>query len=84
MTGKTAKERKSRTFNPRYEDPNYGYLAGFEHPFERELDATNRWVVLAKFIPRDEIRKAYLNKTGKRHLHAILSGLFGFHKWEAV
>jgi hypothetical protein len=60
-----AKERKSRTFNPRYETTGYGFLAGFEHPFERELDSSNRWVVLAKLIPWDEICKAYLNKMGK-------------------
>ena len=61
-----AKERKSRTFNPRYESPKQGYLAGFEHPFERELDETNRWVVLSKLIPWDEICNIYLNKMGKK------------------
>ena len=50
------KERKSRTFNPRYESSSYGFLAGFEHPFERELDVSNRWVVLAKLIPWDEAK----------------------------
>ena len=61
-----AKERKSRTFNPRYETASYGFLAGFEHPFERELDPSNRWVVLANLIPWDEICKVYLNKMSKR------------------
>ena len=39
------KNRKSHAFNPRYESPNQGILAGCEHPFERSLDKTNRWVV---------------------------------------
>jgi hypothetical protein len=47
------KERKSRAFNPRYESPLQGMLSGFEHPFDRELAPSNRWV--AHLIPWDEI-----------------------------
>ena len=36
------KERKSRAFNPRYESPRQGILPGFEHPFDRELDPSQR------------------------------------------
>ena len=49
------KERKSRAFNPRYESPRQLELAGFESPFSKTLNPQNRWVVLAKLIPWDEI-----------------------------
>jgi hypothetical protein len=58
--------RKSRAFNPRYESPTQGVLAGFEHPFERSLDKTNRWVVLSGLIPWDEICSMYLKQTESR------------------
>jgi hypothetical protein len=66
MQGKMIKERKSRAFNPRYESPSQGFLPGFEHPFERELDSSNRWVVLSHLIPWDELCNKYLNQTGLR------------------
>jgi hypothetical protein len=34
-------------------------LAGFEHPFERDLDPENRWVKMAKVIPWDELAAIY-------------------------
>jgi hypothetical protein len=40
-------------------------LAGFEHPFDRELDSSNRWVVLAKLIPWDEIAGIYYKYVGR-------------------
>ncbi|MDR0893643.1 MAG: IS5 family transposase [Mediterranea sp.] len=58
-------KRKSRAFNPRYESPNQGTLFGFEHPFERELDMSNRWVVLSKLIPWDELCNIYYRQVGK-------------------
>ena len=45
------KERKSRAFNPVYVSPRQRILPGFEDPFDRELDPSNRWVVLAHLIP---------------------------------
>ena len=60
------KERKSRAFNPLYESPRQGFLPGFEHPFERELDPTNRWVVLSRLIPWDELCSVYLRQTGTK------------------
>ncbi|MDR1097856.1 MAG: transposase [Tannerella sp.] len=59
------KERKSHAFNPRYESPHQGTLSGFEHPFDRELAPSNRWVVLAHLIPRDEICGIYYRKAGR-------------------
>ena len=49
------RERKSRAFNPRYESPSQLELEGFESPFSRMLNPDNRWVVLAKLIPWDEV-----------------------------
>jgi hypothetical protein len=43
VQGKMEKTRKTRAFNPVYESPSQLVLAGFEHPFERELDRDNRW-----------------------------------------
>ena len=59
------KERKSRAFNPSYESPRQGILRGFEHPFERSLDPSNRWVVLSHLIPWDELCSVYLKQVGQ-------------------
>ena len=59
------KERKSRAHNPRYESPSQGFLAGFEHPFDRELDPTNRWIVLSRLIPWDALCDVYLKQVGQ-------------------
>ena len=62
------KERKSqsRAFNPHYESPRERVLPGFEHPFDRELDPSNRRVVLAHLIPWDELCGAYYKHVGRR------------------
>ena len=60
------KERKSHAFNPRYESPSQGIISGFEHPFDRELDPSNRWIVLSRLIPWDELSSIYLKKVGGR------------------
>lgn len=49
-------------------------LAGFETPFDRTLNPTNRWVVLSHLIPWDEICSLYLKQekvasTGRRPLN---------------
>ena len=66
MQGKMTKERKSRACSPRYESPSQGILSGFEHPFDRELDSTNRWVVLAHLIPWDDLCSVYNHQVGGR------------------
>jgi hypothetical protein len=63
MQGKMIKERKSRAFNPRYVSPSQGILPGFEHPFDRELDPSNRWVVLSHLIPWDELCNSYVRQS---------------------
>jgi len=45
---------------PDYVSPNQLVLAGFESPFDQQLNPTNRWVVLAHLIPWDEICNLYL------------------------
>jgi hypothetical protein len=62
--------RKSRAFNAPCESARQLVLSGFETPFERELDRTNRWVVLSHLIPREEIcgiyrRKVPVSPTGR-------------------
>ena len=49
-----------------YVSPKQMTLAGFETPFERNLDTKNRWVVLAHLIPWDEISSVYLKKVSIR------------------
>jgi len=51
--------QKKRAHVPKYESPNQLKLEGFESPFEQQLNPTNRWVVLARLIPWDEICNMY-------------------------
>ena len=53
------KTTKKRALSPEYVSPNQLILEGFETPFERTLDKTNRWVVLSGLIPWDEICSIY-------------------------
>jgi hypothetical protein len=56
--------RKNHAPLLKYTSPSQQILPGFEHPFERELDLTNRWVVLARLIPWDEICGIYHKQVG--------------------
>ena len=47
-----------------YSSPRQQILPGFEHPFERELNSSNRWVVLSHLIPWDEICGIYYRQVG--------------------
>ena len=49
------KKRKSRAFSTTRTSVKQFVLSGFESPFERALNPTNRWVKLAHQIPWDEI-----------------------------
>lgn len=42
-----------------YTPANQLTLEGFEHPFDQELEPTNRWVILARLIPWDELAAIY-------------------------
>jgi len=57
-------QRKKHAFVPGYVSPKQLQLEGFETPFEQSLNANNRWVVLAKQIPWDEICNIYLKQVG--------------------
>ncbi|MDR2690718.1 MAG: hypothetical protein LBB73_00200, partial [Dysgonamonadaceae bacterium] len=64
MQRKKGNSRKSRAFTPSCESPNQLTLSGFEHSFDRELDKSNRWVLLAHLIPWDEISSIYHKAVG--------------------
>lgn len=55
---------KKRAYTPKYVSPNQLVLAGFETPFEKELNPNNRWVVLARLIPWDEVCSIYHKHVG--------------------
>jgi transposase, IS5 family len=50
---------KKRAPLPQYTSPKQLIIEGFESPFERKLNVTNRWVVLSKLLPWDEICELY-------------------------
>lgn len=56
------KAHRKHALTPKYVSPNQLILAGFETPFERSLNPTNRWVILAHLIPWDEICSLYLKE----------------------
>lgn len=45
---------------PDFVSQNQLVFEGFESPFEKKLNSENRWLVLAKLIPWDEICNIYL------------------------
>ena len=59
-----SKAHKKLAPPPKYVSPAQLTLEGFETPFERSLNPQNRWVVLARLIPWDEICNIYLKHTG--------------------
>jgi hypothetical protein len=68
------KSLKKRAFAPEYLSPKQLFIEGFETPFEKELNPNNRWVVLAKLIPWDDICSIYyknvtISNTGRPPLN---------------
>lgn len=59
-----SKTHKKLAPSPRYVSPAQLTLEGFETPFDRKLNPANRWVVLARLIPWDEICNIYLKHIG--------------------
>ena len=51
---------------PNFVSQNQLVFEGFESPFEKKLNPENRWVVLAKLIPWDEICNIYLKAVPKQ------------------
>jgi hypothetical protein len=58
------KTSKKRAPTPAYISPKQLTLDGFKTPFEQHLNPANRWVVLAKLIPWDEVCSLYLKRVG--------------------
>jgi hypothetical protein len=58
------KPQKKRAPRQIYSSTRELTLPGFETPFAQKLDPSNRWVVLAKLIPWDEITSLYLRQVG--------------------
>jgi hypothetical protein len=54
-----AKALKSRASKFRYVSQSQLTLVGFDTPFSQNLDANNRWVILAKKIPWDSLTNIY-------------------------
>jgi len=68
------KSVKKHAPSPIYTSPNQLAIAGFESPFSTHLDKNNRWVILSKLIPWDELCNTYLkhvgiSSTGRRPLN---------------
>lgn len=59
MQGKRSSGSKKLAASPKYVSPAQLTLAGFETPFDRQLNSSNRWVRLAHSIPWDEIVSVY-------------------------
>jgi len=55
---KTIKRPATRS---EYTSPNQLSLSVFETPFYNQLDPSNRWVVLSKQIPRDDLVYMFSN-----------------------
>ncbi len=58
------KVSKKRAPSPSYISPNQLTLDSFQTPFEQKLNPENRWVVLSRLIPWDEVCNLYLKNVG--------------------
>jgi transposase, IS5 family len=79
VQGKMAKAQKSRASKVPYVSPNQLELVGFESPFTKHLDPSNRWVRLAKQIPWDKIANVY-----QRQLNNLFTGAGGINPRVAI
>jgi hypothetical protein len=57
-----SKPYKRRAPLPQYVSDRQLQISGFDTPFSQHLDPDNRWVVLAKKIPWDELAGIYLKQ----------------------
>jgi transposase, IS5 family len=55
---------KKRAPKPAYQSPGQLTLPGFETPFEQHLKTDNRWVIMSKIIPWDELCSKYIKSMG--------------------
>jgi hypothetical protein len=79
VQGKMAKAQKSRASKVPYVSPNQLELVGFESPFTKHLDPSNRWVRLSKQIPWDRIANVY-----QRQLNNLYTGAGGINPRVAI
>ncbi len=57
-----ARALKTRASKQPYISPSQAIIPGFETPFHKQLNATNRWIVLSAKIPWDELVNIYQNQ----------------------
>lgn len=74
MQGKIRRASKKLAATPQYVSPSQLTFAGFETPFERELNKANRWIQLAFAIPWDKIVPFYDNLFKSKEGRAPISG----------
>jgi transposase, IS5 family len=55
---------KKRAPKLAYQSPGQLTLPGFETPFEQHLKTDNRWVIMSKIIPWDELCSKYIKSMG--------------------
>lgn len=55
---------KKRAPSPSYISPNQLTMDCFQTPFEQQLNPKNRWVVLSRLMPWDEVCNLYLKNVG--------------------
>jgi hypothetical protein len=79
VQGKMAKAQKNRASKAPYVSPSQLELVGFESPFTKNLDPTNRWVKLSKQIPWDKIANVY-----QRQLNNAITGAGGINPRVAI
>jgi hypothetical protein len=60
MQGNMQSTSKNRAPAPKYVSTKQLSFAEFESPFERKLNPTNRWIILSKLLPWDELCSIYL------------------------
>jgi transposase, IS5 family len=58
------KTRKKHASKVQYVSPSQMTMEGFETPFSKHLDPSNRWVIMSKSIPWDEICSIYHKQFG--------------------
>lgn len=69
-----AKALKTRASKQGYVSPNQGTLIGFESPFSKQLNPSNRWVVLSSKIPWDDLVNVY-----QKQMHNSQTGADGIN-----
>lgn len=74
-----AKAQKNRASKQAYVSPTQTILEGFETPFHKTLDPTNRWVVKAQKIPWDMLVSVYTSR-----MHNCQTGADGINPRVAI